>query len=87
MIVARRFTTASPALLATGPADCALLAHSAATAEPTAGRGQGNWRVRLATSRLLVDLVNKCVDAAKRVRLPEIGTGATRTSRHPIRTM
>jgi len=41
--------------------------------EPTAERGQDNWRVRLAMSRLWVDAVNKRGGDARLVHLPEIG--------------
>ncbi len=41
--------------------------------EPTAERGQDNWRVRLAMARLWVDAVNKHGGDARLVRLPEIG--------------
>jgi pimeloyl-ACP methyl ester carboxylesterase len=41
--------------------------------EPTAERGQDNWRVRLAMARLWVDAINKHGGDAQLVRLPEIG--------------
>lgn len=41
--------------------------------EPTAERGQDNWRVRLAMARLWVDAVNKYGGDARLVHLPEIG--------------
>lgn len=42
-------------------------------AEPTAERGQDNWRVRLAMARLWVDAVNRHGGDAQLVHLPEIG--------------
>lgn len=41
--------------------------------EPTAERGQDNWRVRLAMARLWVDAINKHGGDAQLVHLPEIG--------------
>jgi hypothetical protein len=41
--------------------------------EPTAERGQDNWRVRLAMAKLWVDAINKQGGDAQLVRLPEIG--------------
>jgi pimeloyl-ACP methyl ester carboxylesterase len=41
--------------------------------EPTAERGQDNWRVRLAMARLWVDAVNKHGGDARLVHLPETG--------------
>lgn len=41
--------------------------------EPTAERGQDNWRVRLAMAKLWVDTVNKHGGDATLVHLPEIG--------------
>jgi len=41
--------------------------------EPTARRGEDNWRVRLAMARLWVDAVNKHGGDARLVHLPEIG--------------
>jgi pimeloyl-ACP methyl ester carboxylesterase len=41
--------------------------------EPTAERGQDNWRVRLAMARLWVDAINKHGGDARLVHLPEIG--------------
>lgn len=41
--------------------------------EPTAERGQDNWRVRLAMAKLWVDAVNKHGGDATLVHLPEIG--------------
>jgi pimeloyl-ACP methyl ester carboxylesterase len=41
--------------------------------EPTAERGQDNWRVRLAMARLWVDAINKRGGDARLVHLPEIG--------------
>jgi pimeloyl-ACP methyl ester carboxylesterase len=41
--------------------------------EPTAERGQDNWRVRLAMAKLWVDAINKHGGDAQLVRLPEIG--------------
>jgi pimeloyl-ACP methyl ester carboxylesterase len=41
--------------------------------EPTAERGQDNWRVRLAMARLWVDAINKNGGDARLVHLPEIG--------------
>lgn len=41
--------------------------------EPTAERGQDNWRVRLAMARLWVEAINKHGGNARLVRLPEIG--------------
>jgi len=41
--------------------------------EPTAERGQDNWRVRLAMARLWVDAVNRHGGDAGLVHLPEIG--------------
>lgn len=41
--------------------------------EPTAERGQDNWRVRLAMARLWVDAINRHGGDARLVRLPEIG--------------
>jgi pimeloyl-ACP methyl ester carboxylesterase len=41
--------------------------------EPTAERGQDNWRVRLAMARLWVDAINQHGGDARLVRLPEIG--------------
>ena len=41
--------------------------------EPTAERGQDNWRVRLAMARLWVDAINRHGGDAQLVHLPEIG--------------
>jgi pimeloyl-ACP methyl ester carboxylesterase len=41
--------------------------------EPTAERGQDNWRVRLAMAKVWVDAINKHGGDAQLVRLPEIG--------------
>ena len=41
--------------------------------EPTAERGQDNWRVRLAMARLWVDAINKHGGDAQLVHLPEVG--------------
>ncbi|MCY1239811.1 hypothetical protein D9M72_526260 [compost metagenome] len=41
--------------------------------EPTAERGQDNWRVRLAMARLWVAAINKHGGDAQLVHLPEIG--------------
>ncbi|TAK56188.1 MAG: alpha/beta fold hydrolase [Gammaproteobacteria bacterium] len=41
--------------------------------QPTAERGQDNWRVRLAMARLWVDAINKHGGDAQLVHLPEIG--------------
>jgi pimeloyl-ACP methyl ester carboxylesterase len=41
--------------------------------EPTAERGQDNWRVRLAMARLWVEAINKHGGDARLVHLPEIG--------------
>jgi len=41
--------------------------------EPTAERGQDNWRVRLAMARLWVDAINRHGGDARLVHLPEIG--------------
>lgn len=41
--------------------------------EPTAERGQDNWRVRLAMAKLWVDAINKRGGDARLVHLPEIG--------------
>jgi pimeloyl-ACP methyl ester carboxylesterase len=41
--------------------------------EPTAERGQDNWRVRLAMARLWVDAINRRGGDARLVHLPEIG--------------
>lgn len=41
--------------------------------EPTAERGQDNWRVRLAMAKLWVDAINKRGGDAQLVHLPEIG--------------
>jgi len=41
--------------------------------EPTAERGQDNWRVRLAMARLWVDAINKHGGDARLIHLPEIG--------------
>ncbi len=41
--------------------------------EPTAARGQDNWRVRLAMARLWVDAINRHGGDARLVHLPEIG--------------
>ena len=41
--------------------------------EPTAERGQDNWRVRLAMARLWVDAINKHGGDARLVHLPELG--------------
>ncbi|UHD47845.1 alpha/beta fold hydrolase [Aureimonas altamirensis] len=41
--------------------------------EPTAERGQDNWRVRLAMAKLWVDAINKHGGDARLVHLPEIG--------------
>ncbi|HEY9214335.1 MAG TPA: alpha/beta fold hydrolase [Ancylobacter sp.] len=41
--------------------------------EPTAERGQDNWRVRLAMAKLWVDTINKHGGDARLVHLPEIG--------------
>lgn len=41
--------------------------------EPTAERGQDNWRVRLAMARLWVDAINKRGGDARLVHLPKIG--------------
>ncbi|MEQ8694847.1 MAG: alpha/beta fold hydrolase [Gammaproteobacteria bacterium] len=41
--------------------------------EPTAERGQDNWRVRLAMARLWVDAINKHGGDARLVHLPENG--------------
>ena len=41
--------------------------------EPTAERGQDNWRVRLAMARLWVDTINRHGGDAQLVHLPEIG--------------
>ena len=41
--------------------------------EPTAERGQDNWRVRLAMARLWVDAINRLGGDARLVHLPEIG--------------
>jgi pimeloyl-ACP methyl ester carboxylesterase len=41
--------------------------------EPTAERGQDNWRVRLAMAKLWVETVNKHGGDAQLVHLPEIG--------------
>ncbi|MBB5696183.1 alpha/beta hydrolase [Muricoccus pecuniae] len=41
--------------------------------EPTAERGQDNWRVRLAMARLWIDAVNRHGGDARLVHLPEIG--------------
>jgi hypothetical protein len=41
--------------------------------EPTAERGQDNWRVRLAMAKLWVASVNKHGGDARLVHLPEIG--------------
>jgi len=41
--------------------------------EPTAERGQDNWRVRLAMARLWVETINKHGGDAQLVHLPEIG--------------
>lgn len=41
--------------------------------EPTAERGQDNWRVRLAMARLWVNTVNRHGGDARLVHLPEIG--------------
>ncbi|WP_198361730.1 alpha/beta fold hydrolase [Herbaspirillum sp. meg3] len=42
-------------------------------AEPTAERGQDNWRVRLAMARIWVDAINKHGGDARLVHLPELG--------------
>ncbi|MBI2715827.1 MAG: alpha/beta fold hydrolase [Rhizobiales bacterium] len=42
-------------------------------AEPTAERGQDNWRVRLAMAKRWVDAINKRGGDARLVHLPEIG--------------
>jgi pimeloyl-ACP methyl ester carboxylesterase len=41
--------------------------------EPTAERGQDNWRVRLAMAKLWVDAVNKHGGDARLIHLPDIG--------------
>jgi hypothetical protein len=41
--------------------------------EPTAERGQDNWRVRLSMARLWVEAINKHGGDARLVHLPEIG--------------
>ena len=41
--------------------------------EPTAERGQDNWRVRLAMAKLWVDAINRHGGDARLVHLPEIG--------------
>jgi len=41
--------------------------------EPTAERGQDNWRVRLAMARLWVAAINKHGGDAQLVHLPEVG--------------
>lgn len=41
--------------------------------EPTAERGQDNWRVRLAMARLWVEAINRHGGDARLVHLPEIG--------------
>ena len=41
--------------------------------EPTAERGQDNWRVRLAMAKLWVGAINKHGGDARLVHLPEIG--------------
>lgn len=41
--------------------------------EPTAERGQDNWRVRLAMAKLWVDAVNKHGGSATLIHLPDIG--------------
>lgn len=41
--------------------------------EPTAERGQDNWRVRLAMARLWVDAINRHGGDAQLVHLPQIG--------------
>ncbi|MNT81282.1 hypothetical protein D3C72_2208600 [compost metagenome] len=41
--------------------------------EPTAERGQGNWRVRLAIARLWVAAINQRGGDARLVHFPEIG--------------
>ena len=45
----------------------------ATTIEPTASRGQDNWRVRLTMANLWGDAINKHGGDARLVHLPEIG--------------